>query len=68
MIKVTVCKDCRDRQVGCHGSCERYITEKKQKVDEHIAMRKAYYGLRTTITMEADRSRKAREKWAKSRP
>lgn len=28
--KVGVCKDCTEREVGCHSSCERYITAKKE--------------------------------------
>lgn len=22
--KITPCKDCKDREVGCHGKCEKY--------------------------------------------
>lgn len=25
-----VCFECPDRTVGCHGICERYLTEKKE--------------------------------------
>lgn len=28
MHRVTVCKDCPDREIGCHASCERYINSK----------------------------------------
>jgi hypothetical protein len=28
MKKITVCKDCPDRSLGCHGTCEKYIQEK----------------------------------------
>lgn len=24
------CKDCHDRSPGCHGSCEKYITQKAE--------------------------------------
>ena len=27
--KIGVCKDCADREIGCHGTCEKYITAKK---------------------------------------
>lgn len=27
---IRCCKDCQDRQVGCHSTCERYIAEKAQ--------------------------------------
>ena len=23
------CKDCKDRYLGCHGKCEKYLTLKK---------------------------------------
>lgn len=27
---IRCCKDCKDRQVGCHGSCERYLEDRKK--------------------------------------
>jgi len=27
---ITCCKGCKDRQVGCHSTCERYIREKNE--------------------------------------
>lgn len=24
------CKDCKERQVGCHSSCKRYLEDKKK--------------------------------------
>ncbi len=33
MKKITCCKDCENRELGCHGSCEAYIQE-KAKNDE----------------------------------
>lgn len=32
--QIRCCKDCSDRHVGCHGECERYISEKKS-IDEY---------------------------------
>lgn len=43
MIRVTVCKDCEDREVGCHSVCPKYIkqTEARTKEREKIqAIRK----------------------------
>lgn len=34
-----VCKDCQDRKVGCHGSCEKYLAVKKDHDEKRI---KAY--------------------------
>ena len=28
------CKDCKDRYVGCHGECSKYL-EFRELVDEH---------------------------------
>ena len=28
--RVGTCKDCTDRKVGCHSTCERYMTAKKE--------------------------------------
>lgn len=30
MISIHCCKDCPDRHVGCHATCETYIKEKKE--------------------------------------
>jgi len=35
-IGITVCKNCQDRCVGCHGKCERY----KKERDEYEEVRK----------------------------
>jgi hypothetical protein len=32
--KIGVCKDCADREIGCHATCERYITAKKEWDEE----------------------------------
>lgn len=29
-MKQAPCKDCPDRQVGCHGSCDKYLAYKKE--------------------------------------
>lgn len=33
------CKDCEDRAVGCHGSCEKYITVKAAHIEEKSRLR-----------------------------
>lgn len=30
MIKIAPCKDCPDREVGCHSKCARYLSWKEQ--------------------------------------
>lgn len=38
-MKIRCCYGCEERQVGCHGTCERYIAEKasldKEREDKH---------------------------------
>lgn len=33
-MKITCCKDCTDRQIGCHATCERYLEQKKRNEEE----------------------------------
>lgn len=35
MIGIKCCKNCTERYIGCHSSCERYLKEKE--VHEHIS-------------------------------
>lgn len=30
------CKDCPDRQVGCHSTCEKYIEFKKEADEQRL--------------------------------
>lgn len=30
MAIIRCCKDCDDRVIGCHATCERYLGEKKE--------------------------------------
>lgn len=34
------CKDCKDRQLNCHCSCEKYLEFKQQKEIENAARKK----------------------------
>ena len=40
MESITVCKDCQDRQIGCHGICERYIRQRQKAEKEKELIRK----------------------------
>ena len=37
MGRIITCKDCTDRVVGCHGTCQKYL-EAKAKNDEESKM------------------------------
>jgi hypothetical protein len=39
---ITCCKDCPDRFPGCHGSCEKYITQKAEHDKRAAEYRKAH--------------------------
>lgn len=41
-FQVTTCKDCPDRTVGCHGSCERYETQRKEFGELKSKMREVH--------------------------
>ncbi len=30
MLKITCCKDCTRRQLGCHATCKDYIKQRKE--------------------------------------
>lgn len=66
-MRITVCKDCEDREIGCHGKCERYIKERDAR-EELMAMAKKekalYYDYVGVKAASAKKARKKRgEKW-----
>lgn len=38
--KVGCCYDCAERHEGCHGTCEKYLSAKKEYEEERQAIRK----------------------------
>ena len=50
------CKDCKDRHIGCHGKCEKYLEYKKElqkakhreKIDKKIED-DIWYGINMAI-------------------
>ena len=66
---VGVCKDCSDREIGCHATCKKYIEAKKEWDEER---KKLYaerckiaeydaYRFDTVCKRRATRERKARK-------
>ena len=37
---IKCCKDCAERHIGCHGSCQRYLDEAKDANAERERLRK----------------------------
>lgn len=64
MIKC--CKDCEERQVGCHANCPRYLNEKdaydKKKAKEKEAREKQ----RLPAVTLRNRRKKAATDWQKN--
>lgn len=40
MSSISVCKDCPDRQIGCHAICQKYIEQSEQNRKEREEIRK----------------------------
>lgn len=40
MSSISVCKDCPDRQIGCHSTCERYKEQSEQRRKEQEEIRR----------------------------
>lgn len=51
------CKDCLDRQIGCHSSCEKYLEWNRQhkKDKEELDKKRAYDKQATTYQVESIR-------------
>lgn len=42
MSRITACKECTERYIGCHSDCERYLKEKSEadRIREEMAQKK----------------------------
>ena len=40
-MKSSPCKDCPDRNIGCHSVCEKYLSWSKKHEEEKEVIRKA---------------------------
>lgn len=41
---IKCCKNCTERHIGCHGSCQRYLEEAKAASEERERLRKEKKG------------------------
>ena len=46
---IRCCKDCQDRFIGCHGTCEKYIAQNKAHQEE---LKRIYESKGVDIMME----------------
>ncbi len=43
-MKIQCCKDCAERHMGCHGTCDRYKAETAVLEEEKQARQRRYAG------------------------
>lgn len=60
MKKNLVCRDCADRHIGCHASCEKYIKETEEIKREKNELWKTQDIDRAIVGLEIDRTRRAK--------
>ena len=41
MITIQCCYNCQNRAVGCHGTCQKYIEERKEYDAKRLEIRKS---------------------------
>ncbi len=59
---ISVCTDCTDRCVGCHGKCEKYAAERAERdrlLQERNKQKRADYEMCGYRQCKADRLRKS---------
>ena len=62
---LSVCTDCPDRCVGCHGRCEKYIAERAERdriISERSRQRRTEYDMCGYDMDKRERLKKARHK------
>lgn len=42
-MSINSCKDCKDRYIGCHSTCEKYINAKKEYDELQEKIKKSKY-------------------------
>lgn len=63
MKQITVCKDCKDRVLGCHSTCERYIKDKERYLKEKEMIEEAKRGEKEIDNYEHKRLSKCRKRY-----
>ena len=58
MAKINVCYKCTDRKMGCHGSCQKYLDEKKAMDEMLENYKKSKHGAKVADDYVIDRSLK----------
>ena len=56
------CKDCKERQVGCHSTCEKYLEWNKKWVDNKIKISEQKYLMKQIDSHEIENTYKAKRR------
>ena len=58
-METSPCKDCKERQVGCHSTCEKYLEWNKAWVENKTEISKQRYLAKQLNSHEIETVRKA---------
>ena len=61
-METSPCKDCTERQVGCHSTCEKYLEWNKKWVDNKIKISEKKYLMKQIDSHEIETTYKAKRR------
>lgn len=61
-MKIKSCLNCEDRYIGCHATCERYLSEKEELEASKRQLREARQGFMEAEWFKRDMINKTRKK------
>ena len=61
-METSPCKDCKERQVGCHSTCEKYLEWNKKWVDNKIKISEKKYLMKQIDSHEIENTYKAKRR------
>lgn len=62
-MRITTCKDCPDRYLGCHDHCDRYQAEKAKSDKEREEWVKKNYGEYQLIAIKTQKKARRLRKY-----
>ena len=61
-METSPCKDCKERHVGCHSTCEKYLEWNKKWVDNKIKISEKKYLMKQIDSHEIETTYKAKRR------
>ena len=61
--RITCCKDCDKREVGCHGTCKKYLLSKEEWIKERSRIKeekRRYHDYINFIEIDGHKRRRGR--------